>query len=187
MVEIGLGDPNLRFCKAHSWAEARYVVTAYRSFKDILYSKNGWPLLYGIMIELFGNESAFIVGPELLKELREVANPSPSLRRVIARESVPPPSLANLRPEPIIPLPPHPSPANTTPEELSEQQRLEIYRQNAIDLDVQMRMIVLDYAVDQREADYGVRHEVQVLSRIVDRLSERVSNLTIGSENVADD
>ncbi|KAG8681342.1 hypothetical protein FRC09_017553, partial [Ceratobasidium sp. 395] len=155
MVEIGLGDPYLRFCKAHSWAEARYVVTAYQSFKDILYSKNGWPLLYGIMIELFGNESAFIVGPELLKELREVADPSPSLRRVIARASVPPPSLANLRPEPLIPLPPHPSPADTTPEEFSEQQRLEIYRQNAIDLDVQMRMIVLDHAVLQREADYG--------------------------------
>ncbi|KAG8692938.1 hypothetical protein FRC09_010855 [Ceratobasidium sp. 395] len=182
----GISDPNLQFCKAYSWDEARYVRAASRSFRDILYSKHGWPLLYGTLMEVFGDESAFVIGPGLLKDLCALDIASSSLLRVIALASVSPPNLGNLQPEPQIPPPPHPSPAAATSGELEEQQQLEMYRQNAIDMDVRMRMIVLDYAVQERMSDLGARHEAQVLSRMIDRLNDRVSNLHIDSENLAD-
>ncbi|KAG8754171.1 hypothetical protein FRC12_011279 [Ceratobasidium sp. 428] len=155
-------------------------------------------------MEVFGDESAFVIGPGLLKDLCALDIASPSLLRVIALASVSPPNLGNLQPEPQIPPPPHPSPAAATSGELEEQQQvseltlctlgygliahaqLEMYRQNAIDMDVRMRMIVLDYAVQERMSDLGARHEAQMLSRMIDRLNDRVSNLHIDSENLAD-
>ncbi|CUA73044.1 hypothetical protein RSOLAG22IIIB_10488 [Rhizoctonia solani] len=60
---------HLKGCVVYSWVEARYVLAASRSFKDILESRGGWPLLYRVLLDLFGEQSAFILGPNILSEL----------------------------------------------------------------------------------------------------------------------
>ncbi|KAG8693836.1 hypothetical protein FRC09_010264, partial [Ceratobasidium sp. 395] len=171
----GIRDPNLQFCKAHSWDGARYVVSANRSFRDLLFGKHGWPLLYGTPLEVFGDESDFVIGPGLLKELCALDVASPSLLCVIARVSIPNQDES---------LHLHTQAPSTR--HLKSSLSSSRYRQNAIDMDVQMQMMVLDYAVQQRVTDLGLKHEAEVLTRMIDRLSECMSNLAIDMENLAD-
>ncbi|KAG8707051.1 hypothetical protein FRC11_007739 [Ceratobasidium sp. 423] len=84
---------HLKACVAYSWTEAHFVLAASQSFKDILESKGGWPLLYWVLLDIFGDEGAFILGPELVSRLGRVCaeqpQPESSLLQVLehAREN----------------------------------------------------------------------------------------------------
>ncbi|CAE6445299.1 unnamed protein product [Rhizoctonia solani] len=78
---------DLKACVVYSWTEARYVLSSQRSFKDILNSKGEWPLLYTVLLDLFGDEGKFILGPEVTAMLDTLCatskEPEASLLRVL--------------------------------------------------------------------------------------------------------
>ncbi|EUC61597.1 hypothetical protein RSOL_401170, partial [Rhizoctonia solani AG-3 Rhs1AP] len=70
-----------RFCTAYTWKEALYVRAAGESFADIAAGRPGWPRLHAVLLDLFGNEASFILGPTLVDMLENInkSTPSPTL------------------------------------------------------------------------------------------------------------
>ncbi|KAG8700477.1 hypothetical protein FRC08_004675 [Ceratobasidium sp. 394] len=190
---------SIRFCKAYSWTEVRYVLASQCSFKDILYTKeNGWSMLYPILLELFGNEHAFKIGPELHEALLKVRNRPPSLQRVLAHlssqtiflgpltQAHASRRLSDLAILASLPTLPPPSQLPSLSElgtqggaAADEDESAKVFLQSGIDFEVQMRMAVLDHHVSERSR----QNEVEVLSRVIDRLTARLQKLTEGQED----
>ncbi|KAG9088449.1 hypothetical protein FS749_002162 [Ceratobasidium sp. UAMH 11750] len=188
---------HVRFCKAYSWAEVRYVLAAQHSFKDLLCTKpTGWNLLYPVLLELFGSEGNFKIGQELHEALLRVPNPPPSLQRVLMhissratylrRFSQAPSDVAPLSAFlslPTLPPPPQAPPslglgtqANTAAD---EETLVTSFPQDPIDFKVHMRMVVLDYQISERSR----QNEAEVLSRVIDRLTARLERLNNADED----
>ncbi|KAG9090733.1 hypothetical protein FS749_000326 [Ceratobasidium sp. UAMH 11750] len=74
-------------CTVYSWKEAIYTMASGQSFKDILFGSRGWDRLHGVLLELFGGEELFVLGPQLIDTLQKVPNPPPSLTKFLRRLS----------------------------------------------------------------------------------------------------
>ncbi|KAG9089238.1 hypothetical protein FS749_001500 [Ceratobasidium sp. UAMH 11750] len=70
-------------CTVYSWTEAIYTRASGQSFKDILLSPKGWGLLHAILLDLFGREDQFILGPYLVTLLQNICEPPPSLSKTL--------------------------------------------------------------------------------------------------------
>ncbi|KAG8706501.1 hypothetical protein FRC08_001014 [Ceratobasidium sp. 394] len=73
-------------CTVYSWVEAIYTRASGQSFRDLLLSSKGWNQLYGVLLDLFGSEEHFILGPYMIQALQAVPNPPSSLVKTLQLE-----------------------------------------------------------------------------------------------------
>ncbi|KAG9089524.1 hypothetical protein FS749_001268 [Ceratobasidium sp. UAMH 11750] len=70
-------------CTVYSWTEAIYTLASGQSFKDILQGPRGWDKLHTILLDLFGREDHFILGPHFVALLQTIPEPPASLVKVL--------------------------------------------------------------------------------------------------------